>query len=147
MRRHGPLRSKVNEANGFVTRFALDDRAEAVVIRVDQDALGLKSGPAIIDLARAGAHSVAVHVFDRPVEASPFCTDVRTGEPPPETTWRALSGVLTIELSPLGATTRARGFSRATVRLDGAEFVSPSGKRLRQTASILLSALVGAMSG
>jgi hypothetical protein len=40
-------------------------------------------------------------------------------------------------------TPRNPGLFRATVRLDGAEFVNASDRRIRQTTAIILSALAG----
>jgi hypothetical protein len=89
--------------------------------------------------------SIVVHVADRPLQDSAFCTDV--GQTLTEDTWHAVSGRLTIELSPRGVDVRRPSLYRATIRLDGAEFVNRSGRRVRQGAPIVLSALAGLYFG
>jgi hypothetical protein len=85
-------------------------------------------------------------MYDRPLRQSPFCTDVGMG-PVDEQTWRAVRGTITIELSPPGVTARNPALYRATIRIEGAEFVGAGGKRVRQSNPIVISALVGMMFG
>ena len=123
-----------------------DDRGEAIVVHIDTKALALTTAPAVIDVAREPARvSIVVHVSDRPLQQSAFCTDV--GQTVTEETWRAVSGRLTVELSPRGVDVRSPSLYRATIRLEGAEFVNGSGRRVRQTAPIVLSALAGMYFG
>jgi hypothetical protein len=121
------------------------DRAEAIFVRADRQALKLDTTSRTFDLAREAAISATVHVYEAPRRSSPFCTDV--SGPVNEEVWRAVSGRMTIELSPPGVSALNPAYYRATIRIEGAEFVSPSGKRIRQSAPIVISALVGLMAG
>lgn len=76
---------------------------------------------------------------------SPFCTDL--GQQLTEEVWQAVSGRLTIGVSPPGVTARNPALYRASIRLDGAEFVSRSGQRVRQQAPIVLTALARLFAG
>jgi TPR repeat protein len=141
------LRYESNEGCGHVSLSALTgDRAEIILLRIDKRGLGLEPGVHTIDLAREPRVAVTVHVYDRPLRESPFCTDVGHGSIG-EGIWRAVSGRITIELSERGVSARNPAFYRARVRIDGAEFVSAGGRRVRQTQSIQIAAVVGMMSG
>ena len=140
------LRFDRTEGCGHVLVAAFSaDRAEAISVHADRETLNLVTAPRTIDLARERAVSVSVHVYDRPMRSPVFCTDV--GFPRSDEVWRAVSGRITIELSEPGVSAREPHLYRATIRIDGAEFVSPSGQRTRQSAPIVITALVGQMFG
>jgi hypothetical protein len=141
------LRYESSEGCGHVSVSALtSDRAEIISIRIDKRGLGLGAGVHTLDLSREQGVAVTVHMYDRPLRQSPFCTDVGMG-PVDEQTWRAVRGTITIELSPPGVTARNPAFYRATIRIEGAEFVGAGGKHVRQSDPIVISALVGMMFG
>ena len=126
-------------ANVVFAEFSAD-RAEAIAIILDGKGLSLSAGaPRTIDLARETRRvSVSVHVFDRPLRRSPFCNQVV--EANNEAVWRAVRGRVTIFLSsPRSARSDLPETYRATVRLDGVEFVSNTGQRIRTTSSIELT--------
>ncbi len=60
-----------------------------------------------------------------------------------EELWRPTRGTVTIQLSPGGFPVRAPHRFRATIRIYGAQFVSPAGVRVDQTQPIMLTAIVG----
>lgn len=141
------LRYDSSEGCGHVAVSALTtDRAEIISVRIDKRGLGLGAGVHTLDLSRQQGVAVTVHMYDRPLRQSPFCTDVSVG-PVEEQTWRAVRGTITIELSPPGVTARDPAFYRATIRIEGGEFVGPGGRRVRQSNPIVISALVGMMFG
>jgi hypothetical protein len=121
------------------------DRTEIITVRADQDLLQLSNTPQTFDLAvpRIGLE-VTVHVFHRPLQSSPFCTDVgQLYDVPPEL-WRVAGGSVTIEVS---RPTDGRERPRATVRIVGAEFVRGDSVRVTQTVPIVLTGIVGWTSG
>lgn len=127
------------------------DRAEMMTVRADKQMLNLSTAPAAFDIARQpSAIDVAIHVYALPRGNGQFCTDVGhglgTGPGALDEIWRAVSGNITIELSPPGVRARSPYLYRATIRITGAEFVNSSGVRVRQTQPIALSALVGGNS-
>ena len=79
-------------------------------------------------------------VYDPPQQRFPFCRDVRLHGDDGEV-WRAIAGTATIELVPVFRV-REPDTYRATIRLTGAEFVSATGARVRQSQPIRLSAIV-----
>jgi hypothetical protein len=122
------------------------DRTEAIAIHADKQALQLSDAPSTFDLSLPRPElGVSIEVFDRPIGTSPHCTDivVRSG-PLEKENWRALSGRLTIEVSRTRHLLKSGPTYRATIRLDGAEFVSSSGVRMRQTQPIVIPATVRA---
>ena len=128
------------------------DHAEAIVLQVDQSALGLSTGTATVDIARqSNSVAVTVHVYAVPRRGWSFCSDVGESVGPGpgglDETWHAVSGTLTIELSPPGVRARSPQLYRATIRLTNAEFVSRTGARVRQTQPIALSATAGGWGG
>ena len=124
-----------------------NDRSEAISVRIDRQLLQ-GSMTASYDLAgqRAGLE-VLVHVYERAIGESMFCTDARDPQPPAEDTWRAVAGTLSILLYPPGIPGHPPFMYRATVRLSGAQFISPSGQRVDQTQPIALTAIVGWLAG
>jgi hypothetical protein len=129
--------------NFFVYAYT-NDRAEAVAIRVDRGALQLSSAARSFELARhPEVIALTVHVYEGPMRGTMFCTDVGMSPGPVTETWRAVAGRVTIELSPPGVRAKRPSMYRATIRIDGAEFIDSSGRRHRQTTPIVLSAVVG----
>jgi hypothetical protein len=108
--------------------------------------LQLSTTPQTFDAAaQQNGLEVMLHVYERPTH-SQFCTDI--GMPAvPEETWRATRGTITIELTAPGVRTPSPFMYRATVRIVGAEFVNPSGTRVRQERPITLTAIVGWVAG
>ena len=141
------LRYEISSGCGHASLSALtSDRAEVISVRIDRRGLGLGPGVHTMELGRDQRVAVNVHMYDRPLRESPFCTDVGMG-PHDERIWQVVRGRITIELSAPGVSGRDPGFYRASVRIEGAEFVGPGGKRIRQTAPIVISALVGMIFG
>ena len=145
--RQPALRYESNEGCGHVSLSGLTgDRAEVISVTIDKLGLGLEPGVHTLDLGRERRVAVNVHLYDRPRRESPFCTDLRDGSID-ERVWRAVSGRITIELTAPGVSARHPAFYRATVRIEGAEFVGSGGRRVRQTAPIVITALVGMLFG
>ena len=118
---------------------------EVVTFRADARSLELTPQPRRFDLSKEQrAFSLQIHVYERPVRPNPY-SDVAT-EMPAESAWQALSGIVEIELQPRGIDPRAEHLRRATVRILGAEFVGPAGKRIRLSRPIVLTAIVGGVS-
>jgi hypothetical protein len=147
-RRAPSLAYGLNEGCGHVFLYAFTgDRAEAITLRADREALQLSTTAHTFDLARhPEAMTLNVHVFEEPVRHQMFCTDVRLPTPRVEL-WRAVAGRVTIELSPPGVRSQHPSMYRATVRIEAAEFLDSSGRRHRQSAPIVLSAVVGFLFG
>jgi hypothetical protein len=124
-----------------------DDRAEAIAVRADKDLLQLSTMTQTFDLAvQNSSLELVLHVYERPVQHWPFCTDV-VFPAAPEETWRVTRGTVTVELSPPGVSARAPFLYRATIRIVGAEFVNGSGVRVKQRQPITLTAMVGSVAG
>lgn len=128
------------EAQGCAHIFlfaASEDRGEVITFRGDARSLQLSAQSRQFDLSKEQrAFSLQIHVYERPVRHD-FCSDVGTTMPA-ESAWQAVSGIVDIELSSRG---------QATVRILGAEFVGPGGKRIRLNRPIVLTAIVGGVSG
>jgi hypothetical protein len=126
-----------------------DDRMEAISVRADKELLNLSTAGTFDIASKAYALDVFIHVFERPVRSSPFCTDVigNYDPPNPKRVWKAISGTVHIELSPPGVSAIAPFAYRATIRISGAEFVSETGARVRQVEPITLTAIVGFVFG
>lgn len=125
-----------------------DDRAEAISLRIDREALQLSPGQTTIDLSKlAAAAGLRVEVFQQPLKDTLFCTDIRVSPGPIVEVWNAVAGRITIDLSPRGISARSPSMYRASIRIEGVEFVDSSGRRHRQTRPIVLSAMVGQFYG
>jgi hypothetical protein len=124
------------------------DRSETISIRADRSALELSTTPRSFDVAlQPLALAVSVHVYEQPRRDGSLCSHLSPSPGVVSETWRAVAGRVTIELSPPGIRARSPSLYRATIRLDGAEFLDSSGRRHRQTTPIVLSAVVGSMGG
>jgi hypothetical protein len=131
------------DANGCGDVFAYGwsaDRMEAITIRADRDLLQLSATPRTFDASVQQGLELVIHVYEHPSRSS-FCTDVGSGSVS-EDTWRATRGTVTIELSSPQRRFNAPVTSRATIRIVGAEFVSASGTRVKQTLPITLTASI-----
>jgi hypothetical protein len=118
-----------------------DDRAEWIMVHVSQEIVAASNSPRTVDIGRAaGGIEVSVHVYDQPLRNSQFCTDV--GFNVTKTVWRAIGGTMTVTASPPGRYGRDPALYRATIRIEGAVFVSDTGKRLSQSTPIVLTAVV-----
>ena len=115
-------------------------------MHADKELLQISSA-GTFDLATPTAGlDVRLHVYERAMQSWPFCTDVGMSGLVEEV-WRPTRGTVTIQLSPGGFPVRAPHRSRATIRISGAQFVSPAGVRVDQTQPITLTAIVGWVSG
>jgi hypothetical protein len=124
------------------------DRTEAITVHADKDALGLSTTPRTFDIARhQSGLEVALHVFEAPQRAWQFCSHIRLEPAAVQERWIATGGAMTIELSAPGIRVRSPHLYRATIHIAGAEFVSATGVRVRQTQPITLTAVVGAGPG
>jgi len=127
------------------------ERAESIAIRADKDLLQLSpaSAPHVLDLAaQAGNIEVFTDVFDRPQRNWAFCTDVIVREEGPNATrqgtWRAVTGTVTIQLSAPGIRAGNPNQYRATIQIDNAEFLGPTGDIVRAAKPIRVTAVAGA---
>ncbi len=115
------------------------DRAETITIRSE---IGLKdfasrAGP--FDLStRNGGFEVTVLVRDK-ADREEFCSDAYVGPRPAIEPWRATKGTLTMFVPPGDGQPRSRKVYRATIRIDGAEFVNNDGVRVVQSQPIVLA--------
>jgi hypothetical protein len=58
-----------------------------------------------------------------------------------------VSGLLTIQIAPPGIRVSQPWRYRASIRLSGAEFVGPTGTRVRVAGPVTLTAWVGSLGG
>jgi hypothetical protein len=131
--------------NAFVYGWTAD-RTEAISVRADKELLQISTGGTFDLATQTVGLDVRLHVYERAMRSSPFCTDVGMSGLVEEV-WRPTRGTVTIQLSPAGLPVRAPGRSRATIRISGAQFVSPAGVRVDQTPPITLTAIVGSIPG
>jgi hypothetical protein len=116
------------------------DRTEAITLRLGPAAFqGGSSGSTFVIGQSLGFEAVA-QVFDRPRRDWPFCSDVHAVGDEGEQ-WGAVAGTIAVELSPVFRVREPESY-RATIRLTGAEFVSATGARVRQSQPITLSTTV-----
>jgi hypothetical protein len=116
-----------------------DDRAEWITVRVETNPKESPPPRRTFDLSRDPASvSVLLHVYERATREPQECTDVGLGDSNRPELWRALAGTLIIEVSSIGSGSNRK--SRATIRIEGAEFVSSTGQHVRQTAPIIFTA-------
>lgn len=77
-----------------------------------------------------------------------LCTDVQGLQHGDEDeTWRAVSGRLTIQIAPPGIRVSQPWLYRASIRISGAEFVGPTGTRVRLSGPVTMTAWVGSIGG
>ena len=117
------------------------DRTEAITFELDRSQLRASESPISFDLAGRPDLDVTVHVYASPPRQWPFCDDVVRQEPVVRENWKAIAGVMAIELSPVFRV-REPGTYRATIRLTGGEFISATGVRVRQSQPITLSTVM-----
>ena len=115
------------------------DRAEALTLWRDRVS-GRQFTGGTFAIGQSGGIYVEIHVYQRAV-GDPFCTDAGR-ETPTETVWRGVSGTVTIELSPDGVVARRPDARHGMFRIAGAEFVSDTGARVRQSLPIAFTALL-----
>jgi hypothetical protein len=126
------------------------DRAEAVVVRADGERLGLTAQAATFDLSRESANiSVDAYVYTMPRRQFDFCSDVHileSGTAGPEI-WRAVAGIITIEVSAPGIRAQAPSTRRATITLSNVVLRSADGNTVRIAGPVRLTGIVGWMAG
>jgi hypothetical protein len=131
---------------GILLFASSEDRGEVISFRADAGSLELTPQARRFDLSKERrAFSLQIHVYERPVRAD-LCSDAR-GPMPEESAWQAVSGTVEIELSPRGVDPRSSRLRHATVRIMSAEFVGPSGRRIRLSRPVTLAATVGGVFG
>ena len=113
------------------------DRTEGILLHFGEQDFDRVSRSTLV-IGRSPGFDVAVHVYDAPQRTFPFCSDV-TGDD--GEVWRAVAGTATVEWVPVFRVREPESY-RATIRLTGAEFVSATGARVRQSQPITLSAIV-----
>ncbi len=124
------------------------DRTEAMTFRADKSALQLSTAPRTFDLARQPNEiALSVEMFERPQRNWPFCTDIVALDGSRRETWKAVAGTVTVLLSAPGVRAREPYRYRVTIQIDGAEFVSPTGIRVRPSRPIRFVAMAGGMVG
>jgi hypothetical protein len=117
------------------------DRTETMTVLPDVGLRDLISRGGAFDLAtRAGGFEVTVHVKDRP--EGEVCSDAHVGDRPASEPWRATKGTLTVAVPPSDGQRRVRTSYRATIRIEGAEFVNNAGVRVVQSQPIALTVAV-----
>jgi hypothetical protein len=119
--------------------------AETIAVRADREALQLSTTPRTFDLAQPQVDiEVVTEVFEHG-GGSPLCGDVRTApENEQQETWRAVGGLMTIQLSKPGISARNPEQYRTTVQIDNAEFMgSTTGARVRAPRPIRITAVTG----
>ena len=147
--RRPTLAFSADAANGCGNAFVYGwttDRTEAISVRADKELLQISSSGTFDLATQTDGLDVRLHVYERAMQSLPFCTDVGMSGLV-EDVWRPTRGTVTIQLSPAGLPVRAPGRSRATIRISGAQFVSPAGVRVDQTQPITLTAIVGWIPG
>jgi hypothetical protein len=127
------------------------DRAEAVLVRVADNARHVSIQPTTFDLSRESANiSVTTYVFDAAQREFGLCTDVGVAPGPghvePET-WQAVAGTITIEVSAPGIRAREPSLRRATVTLNNVVLRNSDGKTVQVTRPVKLIAIVGRIFG
>jgi hypothetical protein len=116
------------------------DRTESISFRLDRQRIQQSARSLAFDIAAEPDVHVRVWVYDSARRSSAVCDDARAPDDWREP-WRAVSGTLVLGLSPVFRV-REPGTYRATIRLTDAEFVSPTGARVRQSQPITLSTIV-----
>ena len=121
------------------------EQAERIAIRADKDALQLSTAPRTFDLAQPQVDiEVVTDVFQHPHGNGGKCTDAVTQvEDEQPQTWRAVAGTLTIQLSRPGISAQRPDQYRTSVQIDNAEFLGPSGERVRSPRPIRMTAVTG----
>ena len=132
----------VSASEGCMGPFAIGsspDRTEGIALDLGPAAFE-RAARMVLTIGRTQGFDVRVHVYDAPQRDFPFCSDVRVTGDEGEV-WRAVAGTATVELAPAFRVRQPESY-RATIRLTGAEFVSATGARVRQSRPITLSTIV-----
>jgi len=119
------------------------DQAEALVVRATR--FGSSTQPVTLDIARQSA-GLSIDVYMYPAaQRFDFCSDARMFPNPdlpgPEI-WHAVSGAITIDVSPPGVRSRMPDLRRATATLTDVVLRNTAGKTLSVARPVTLSALV-----
>jgi hypothetical protein len=121
-----------------------DNRTESIAVRADKAKLQLSTIPRTFQLSTQGdLLEISVDVFEGPRRHWNFCTDVLINDGTRRESWRAVAGVVTVQLSLPGVRAREPNKYRVTIQIDDAEFVNASGKRIRSARPIRLTAIAG----
>jgi hypothetical protein len=141
------------DADGCANLFAFAwsaDGAEVLTVQADREALQLSTAaPRTFDLSVAGPElEVQVRVANRAGYDWGLCNDFRgvsigdEDEP-----WRAVSGLLTIQVGPSRIRVSQPWRYRASIVLIGAEFVGPTGVRVRLPGPVTMRVWGGSIGG
>jgi len=115
------------------------DRMETITVLSDVELRDYPLRTGVFDLAtRAGGFEVTVLVRDK-ADREEFCSDAYVDPRPAIEPWRATKGTLTMSVPPGDGQPRSRKVFRATIRIDGAEFVNSDGVRVVQSQPIVLA--------
>jgi hypothetical protein len=125
------------------------DQAEALVVR-GTTTIGSSPQPVTLDIARPSAGlSIDVYMYAA-AQRFDFCSDAKSPQNPdlpgPEI-WHAVSGEITIDLSPPGVRSRMPDLRRGTVTLTNVVLKNSAGKTLNVGRPVMLSALVRSVGG
>jgi hypothetical protein len=132
-------------ANVFLFGWSAD-RAEAISLRADANALQLTDAPQTFDLSSQQLGlDLRVHVFARASRDWPFCTDVVIPPGLESEVWRAVAGRITIAVTD--EVQKAQRRRRATARIENAQFLRDDGARAMQAIPVVLTAIVGWFAG
>jgi hypothetical protein len=121
------------------------ERAEWIAIRADKEALQLSTTPRIFDLAQPQVDiDVVTDVFESPRDQWGLCGEAALQpEGERQERWHAVAGTVTIQLSQPGISARNPGQYRTSVQIDNAEFMGPTGERVRSPRPIRMNAVTG----
>jgi hypothetical protein len=123
------------------------NRSEALTVSANQELLQLSTTPRTFDVStQEQALNIIVHVYERAHGSWSFCSDVRMA-PENEETWKAIRGVVTLRAWRIAARVNTPASLRVMVRIESAEFVSPSGMRVALQQPIILIATIPWLTG
>jgi hypothetical protein len=136
------LAYSVSASEGCMGPFAIGsspDRTEGIALDLGPAAFE-RAARMVLTIGQTQGFDMSVHVYAAPQQRFPFCSDLRVRGDEGEV-WRAVAGTATVELAPAFRVRQPESY-RATIRLTGAEFVSATGARVRQSQPIALSTIV-----
>jgi hypothetical protein len=114
------------------------DRTEAVLIRLSHRLVERTQTANTFALGQSTDVQASVHVHASPQRRWRLCSDARVPDEDLGEQWRAVSGTISIERSPVFRVREPAMFN-VTYRVSGAEFVNAAGARVRQSQPIILT--------